>query len=260
RPATSRHAARRKSIPWWRCGTSDCRLTIADCRLPEKRNSKIEIRKSGVVTEFPVSIFGFRVSIFQFRFSNFDLRVWGDPVMSLWNWLMHRKKREADLDEEVQAHLRMAAQERRGQGETAEHARASALREFGNVVLVKEVTRDMWGWGWLETLLQDIRYGLRGLRKNPGFSAVAVLSLALGVGANTAIFSLLNAVMLRELPVENPGQLVLLGTGRMGGSTEDFAATDLYSYPFYREMRRTNQVFSDVSAVMSLMFEKMHGA
>ena len=180
--------------------------------------------------------------------------------MSLWNWLMHRKKREADLDEEVQAHLRMAAQERRGQGETAEHARASALREFGNVVLVKEVTRDMWGWGWLETLLQDIRYGLRGLRKNPGFSAVAVLSLALGVGANTAIFSLLNAVMLRELPVENPGQLVLLGTGRMGGSTEDFAATDLYSYPFYREMRRTNQVFSDVSAVMSLMFEKMHGA
>jgi predicted permease len=174
--------------------------------------------------------------------------------------LLRRKSMEAALDEEVQSHLHMAAQERIEQGESTEQAHASAVREFGNVGLVKEVTRGIWGFGWLETLLRDLRYGLRMLRRSPGFSTVAVLSLALGIGANTAIFSLLNAVMLRELPVENPGQLVLLGTGRSGGSAEDFVATDLYSYPFYREMRLKNQVFSDVSAALSLMFEKTHGA
>jgi predicted permease len=174
--------------------------------------------------------------------------------------LLRRKPMEGDLDEEVQSHLRMAVQERMDQGESAEQARTAALREFGNVGLVKEVTRDMWGWGWLETLLQDLRYGLRMLRRSPGLSTVAVLSLALGIGANTAIFSLLNAVMLRELPVERPGQLVLLGTGRVNGDTDEFAATDLYSYPFYRELRRANQVFSEVSAVFSAMFEKVHGA
>src|SRR5437867_4044399 len=109
-------------------------------------------------------------------------------------------------------------------------------------------------------LWQDLRYGLRTMLRSPGLMAVAVLSLALRIGANTAIFSLLNAVMLRDLPVQNPGQLVLFGTGRSGGSTDDFAFTELYSYPYYREMRQKNQVFSDASAILSLMFTKMHGA
>jgi len=130
--------------------------------------------------------------------------------MSLWDWLFHRRRREEELDEEVQAHLRMAAQERMEQGAAAEQARASAVCEFGNVTLIKEVTRDMWGFRWLETLLQDLRYGLRAMLRNPGFTVVAVLTLGLGIGANTAIFSLLNALMLRMLPVRNPGQLVEL--------------------------------------------------
>jgi predicted permease len=112
----------------------------------------------------------------------------------------------------------------------------------------------------MSTLIQDLKFGLRVLVKNPGLTAVIVVTLALGIGANTAIFSVLNAIMLRELPVQSPKQLVLLGAGRSAGSNDSVPSTDLYSYPFYRELRQKNQVFSDVSAMLSLLFTKMHGA
>jgi putative ABC transport system permease protein len=112
-----------------------------------------------------------------------------------------RKQREEDLDDEIRAHLAMAVRERIEQGEDPAEAEASARREFGNATLVKEVTRDMWGWRWLETLLQDLRYGLRQLHRNPGFTAVAVGTLTLGIAATTVVFSVGNAIFLRPLPL-----------------------------------------------------------
>src|SRR5215813_8140426 len=126
--------------------------------------------------------------------------------MNIFRW---RRRKDAELDAEIRSHLDEAIRDRVGHGETPDQARANALREFGNVGLVKEVTREMWGWASLERLIQDLRFGLRILRKNPGVSLIAALSLALGIGANTAIFSIVDATLLRMLPVKEPEALVL---------------------------------------------------
>src|SRR5258707_2104866 len=97
--------------------------------------------------------------------------------------------REHELDEELQTDLEMDSEERMQSGMSRADAEASARRVFGNLTLVKEVTREMWGWRWLERFAQDVRHALRLLRRNPGFTLAVVLSLALGVGAETAIFS-----------------------------------------------------------------------
>jgi hypothetical protein len=99
---------------------------------------------------------------------------------------------------------------------------------------------------------------MRSMLRSPALTVVALLSLGLGIGANTAIFSLLDAVMLRSLPVRNPSQLVLLGTGDWNGISDAFAITELYSYPFYCELQKRNDVFSDVAAIFS-MSNSIHG-
>src|SRR5882724_7882307 len=108
-----------------------------------------------------------------------------------------KKRKESELEEEVSSHLQMATQERIDRGTTKEEAAHSAQREFGNVALVKEITRDKWGFEWIGQIFTDIRYGTRSLLKHPGFCAVAILTLALGIGANTAIFSVIHAVLLK---------------------------------------------------------------
>src|SRR5215208_4570516 len=109
-------------------------------------------------------------------------------------------------------------------------------------------------------MLQDVRYAIRLLLKKPGFTAVAVLSLALGIGANTAIFSLLDAVLLKSLPVQEPDSLVLFGKAEEGGMTNNFpsGSTHLFSYPFYQEVRQHNEVFSEVAAQLSMSWS-LHG-
>jgi putative ABC transport system permease protein len=177
--------------------------------------------------------------------------------MKNWPWSnRHRRRREDELDEEIQAHLRMAAEERAGQGDSVEQARAAATREFGNVALVKEVTRDMWGYHWLETLLQDIRYGLRQLRRSPGFTAVAVLTLALGIGANTAIFSLINAVMLRALPVEKPEELFQV---KKYDPTWISVEAGAFTNPLWEQLRDQQDIFSGIFAWGTRQFNLARG-
>ncbi len=146
-------------------------------------------------------------------------------IKELWRrlkFLFHAREFESDLDEEMRFHLEMKAQK------TGD--RHQAQRQFGNIGILKEVSREMWGWSSLERLFQDLRYALRQLARNPGFAAVAMLSLALGIGANTAIFSLIDHVMLRLLPVSHPEELSVIRGSR--------------SYPQFEQIRDRNQIFS----------------
>jgi putative ABC transport system permease protein len=170
-----------------------------------------------------------------------------------------RDKREEELEEELRSHLQMAIRDRMQRGETAEEAERSALQEMGNVTMIKEVTRDMWGWRWLEQLAQDLRYGLRIMGKNPVFTVVAVLSLALGIGANTAIFQLLDAIGLRSLPVKSPQELVevkIIGEGRKGSFSGGFPSL---TYAQWERIRNNQQIFSGIFAWSAERFNLAQG-
>jgi predicted permease len=175
----------------------------------------------------------------------------------LWK-LMRRRQFDADLEEEMRLHLELREQGQVQAGLSPRDARQAASRRFGNATVLKEKSHMVWGWEWFESFVQDTAYGSRAMLRSPALTIVALLSLALGIGANTAIFSLLDAVMLRSLPVRDPAQLILLGEGNTYGKTDEFARTELYSYPFYRQMRVENQVFSDTAAICS-MRNDVHG-
>jgi putative ABC transport system permease protein len=156
---------------------------------------------------------------------------------------MTRRRRDRELQEEVEAHLRMAIRDRMERGQSREEASYAALAEFGNKGLVKEVTRDMWGWASLERFLQDVRYGARMLRKNPGFTIVVVLTLALGIGANTAIYSVIQAA-LAPLAIPDADRVVMVWTEDAKRDWHQFPA----SVPDYQDWK-TSGVFSSLGAM-----------
>ena len=127
-----------------------------------------------------------------------------------FTWWLQRRRKEHELREELQFHLAEEAGERHADGLTEDEARWAARRDLGNVTLLQENTRSLWSWILLEQLAQDVRYGLRAMFKNRLFTALAVLSLALGIGANTAIYSFMDSILLRSLPVSDPASLVVI--------------------------------------------------
>jgi macrolide transport system ATP-binding/permease protein len=177
-------------------------------------------------------------------------------------WLLRRRHKEEELREELQFHLEEEAELHRGV--SADEARFAARRELGNVTLLREDTRSAWGWPFFEQLWQDLRYAFRTLKGNRLFTALAVLSLALGIGANTAIYSFMDAILLRALPVADPESLVVLNWHAkpyqrrgfvmhgMSGSTFDDpklgVTSGIFPYPAFELFEKNNPVFSTVIA------------
>jgi predicted permease len=154
------------------------------------------------------------------------------------------RKRNADLERELQSDIDLEAEEQREAGASPNEARAAARRAFGNTTLIRERTHEAWGWAPFERLVQDLRYSLRQLVRSPGFTITALLTLALGIGAVTAVFSLIDAVLLRMLPVRDPGQLIQLKCV----SPDLPAANDSFSYPAFLKFEQQTQMLSGVLA------------
>jgi predicted permease len=183
-------------------------------------------------------------------------------LISRLKGLFAGQRQDAELNDELQSHLEMLVEENRRKGMSAEEARRAASLKFGGISQTAEAYREGRGLHFVQTFLQDLRYALRILRRAPGFSAVVIISLALGIGANTAIFSALNAVMLRMLPVKEPEQLVMLQwharswpekfVSDLEGSTfgDDKEGSTSYSFTYaqYRQFRDHNHVFSHTFA------------
>src|SRR5262245_22553936 len=172
------------------------------------------------------------------------MRLWQELTFIVRR-LINRRRAERELDDEIRAHLEMEVERNIADGMSPEEARLAARRSFGSVALSKEDSRSMWGLRSLEILWQDLRYGLRMLVKAPEFTLIAVLTLALGIGANTAIFSVVNAVLLRPLPFAEPERLVWFW------DTQPQFPTASVSLPDFLDWKEQNRSFEHLAAYQS---------
>jgi macrolide transport system ATP-binding/permease protein len=167
--------------------------------------------------------------------------------------LFRRRKLDEDLDDELRSHLDLAIEENMIRGMSQEEARTAAMREFGGVTQIKEDFRVQRGSPFLEILAQDTRYALRQLRKSPGFTLTAVMTLALGIGANTAIFTLVQSILLRSLPVNDPSRLYRIGDKNdccyFDNYQNDNGDFDLFSYDLYLRLKQAAPEFEQLAAV-----------
>jgi predicted permease len=171
-------------------------------------------------------------------------------------YLLHRRQFDEDLAEEMAFHHALKQRDLEERGQPPDQAAFAARRALGSHALAQDQARDAWIWPWLADTVRDVRHAARLLRRNPGFTVVAVVTLALGIGANTAIFSLINALMLRQLPIRAPQELRFFGGTLATGSTgfTPNGETTLFSYQFFRDFRRDTRVFDDVTAVGSILY------
>src|SRR6202041_335404 len=165
------------------------------------------------------------------------------------NW-WQIKKRDADLERELRSDLELEEEEQQEGGISEEEARHAALRAFGNPPLIREQTRAVWSWSWLESLASDLRFSLRALRRTPGFTVIAILVMGLGIGANVALFTVVRGVLLKPLPFHDPDRLVMLY--ETGLHEDDTAGSNVVSGGMYAEWKNQSRSYSSLALAQSI--------
>src|ERR1700761_3726769 len=167
--------------------------------------------------------------------------------LRVWLLMLFQRKRAADrLDKELQFHLEQQIAENIASGMSQEEAEHAAMRLFGNPAVLRDQITEKWSWTWLENLQQDAEYALRQFRHSPSFVLISVLTLTLGIGANTAIFTLMNSLWLQSLPVKDPGSLILIGVQANNPTPITQSPMPVMSLPMIESLERHARSFSSI--------------